>query len=63
MGKVEAGKLEIEHRPFHLSEAISDAALFSVLAQKKGIEFREEIGDFYTGALLGDRLRLRQVVS
>lgn len=42
---------------------IEDARLFSVMAQAKGLRFEEEIGDFYQGIVLGDRLRLRQVLT
>ncbi|GAA5897360.1 uncharacterized protein JCM6883_006673 [Sporobolomyces salmoneus] len=61
--KVEAGELKLEHQPFLLSEVIEDARLFSVTSQAKGLTFEEEIGDFYQGTILGDRLRLRQVLT
>ncbi|GAA5823991.1 hypothetical protein JCM11251_003371 [Rhodosporidiobolus azoricus] len=60
--KVETGELILEAAPFLLNEALSDARLFSVIVQKKGLEFKEDIGDFYEGTLLGDRLRLRQIL-
>lgn len=63
MRKVEAGQLKLETQPFLLSEVIEDARLFSVTAQSKGLTFKEEIGDFYHGTVLGDRLRLRQVLT
>ncbi|GAA5959744.1 hypothetical protein JCM3765_000088 [Sporobolomyces pararoseus] len=61
--KVEAGQLKLETQPFLLSEVIEDARLFSVTSQAKGLRFQEEIGDFYQGTVLGDRLRLRQVLT
>ncbi|GAA5913019.1 hypothetical protein JCM5296_003865 [Sporobolomyces johnsonii] len=61
--KVETGELRLESAPFSLSEAVADARLFSVAAQKKGIAFVEDIGEYYDGPLLGDRLRLRQVLA
>ncbi|GAA5979992.1 hypothetical protein JCM11641_008256 [Rhodosporidiobolus odoratus] len=62
--KVETGELVLEAAPFALSDALSDARLFSVIAQKKGLKFIEQIEDgFYEGVLLGDRLRLRQVLA
>ncbi|GAA5859356.1 hypothetical protein JCM1840_004577 [Sporobolomyces johnsonii] len=61
--KVETGELRLESAPFSLSEAVADARLFSVAAQKKGIAFVEDIGEYYEGPLLGDRLRLRQVLA
>lgn len=63
MGKVEAGKLAVERCPFRLAEVVADAALFSVIAQQKGVEFVEDVGSFYPGILSGDRLRLRQVLA
>lgn len=64
LGKVEAGKLEIERTPFLLLDAISDSSLFRLPAQSKGITFVEEVDPAcYTGLLLGDQLRLRQVIA
>ncbi|GAA5876755.1 hypothetical protein JCM16303_006276 [Sporobolomyces ruberrimus] len=61
--KVEAGELKLETQPFLLSEVIADARLFSVTAQSKNLTFEEEIGAFYNGTVIGDRLRLRQVLT
>lgn len=63
MRKIETGELELETAPFLLSEALADARLFSIIAQKKGLEFVEDVGEFYGGTLLADRLRLRQVLA
>lgn len=64
MGKVEAGKLELEHRAFRLEDVVTDARIFSVTASKKGLAFVEDIDKaLYTGPLLGDMPRLRQVIS
>ncbi|KPV73466.1 uncharacterized protein RHOBADRAFT_54689 [Rhodotorula graminis WP1] len=61
--KVEQGELRLEAAPFALSDALADARLFGVIAQKKGLEFDEQIDIAYKGVLLGDRLRLRQVLA
>ncbi|BGP42387.1 hypothetical protein JCM10450v2_006481 [Rhodotorula kratochvilovae] len=61
--KVETGELTLEAAPFTLSDVLADARLFAVIAQKKALEFREDIGPVYQGTLLGDRLRLRQVLA
>ncbi|GAA5954653.1 hypothetical protein JCM21900_006093 [Sporobolomyces salmonicolor] len=61
--KVETGELRLESAPFLLAEAVADARLFSVAAQKKGIDFFEDISAYYEGPVLGDRLRLRQVLA
>ncbi|GEM10368.1 histidine kinase [Rhodotorula toruloides] len=61
--KIETGELELETAPFLLCEALADARLFAIIAQKKGLDFVEDVGDFYGGTLLADRLRLRQVLA
>lgn len=63
LGKVEAGQLDIERYPFFLNEVVGDANLFSVIASKKGISFKSEVGELYDGILIGDKLRLRQVIA
>ena len=63
MGKVEAGKLELEDRPFRLAQVVKDAQLFSLSATKKGLIFREEVSFTYTDELIGDMPRLRQVLT
>ncbi|TKA52049.1 hypothetical protein B0A53_04709 [Rhodotorula sp. CCFEE 5036] len=61
--KVEENALSLETGPFLIAEALNDARLFSVIAQKKGLEFGEDVQPFYQGTLLGDRLRLRQILA
>ncbi|GAA5883852.1 hypothetical protein JCM3774_005798 [Rhodotorula dairenensis] len=61
--KVEENALSLETGPFLVNEALNDARLFSVIAQKKGLEFVEDVRPFYQGTLLGDRLRLRQILA
>lgn len=46
MGKIEAGKLDIEIRAFDLNELSSDARFFSTAAKKKGLEFIEDVDSF-----------------
>ncbi|MFK4763820.1 transporter substrate-binding domain-containing protein [Desulfobaculum sp. SPO524] len=61
--KIEAGKLDIEHIPFHLEDVLDNLAnLVSVRAQEKGLEllFRTE-ADVPFG-LVGDPLRLGQIL-
>jgi len=61
--KLETGELELEQEPLALSDVVADASLFGVLAKKKGLDFIEENTMSFPGLLLGDRMRLRQVVS
>ncbi|KAG9014730.1 hypothetical protein FRB94_010577 [Tulasnella sp. JGI-2019a] len=64
MGKVEAGKLELEQNLFSLSDVVADAELFALAAQKKGLEFIQDISpSLFSGQLIGDRLRLRQALA
>ncbi len=62
--KIEAGKLDIEHRQFALPAAV-DAALdaLATSAGDKGIELISVIAPGVPELVIGDRLRLRQVVS
>lgn len=63
MGKVEAGKLELEHRAFRLEDVVADARIFCIAAQKKGLGFQEDIDRVFEGQVLGDMPRLRQVLA
>jgi PAS domain S-box-containing protein len=61
--KIEAGKLELEHAAFDprvLLERVGD--LLAPRAQEKGLEFVCDIPPDMPGQLLGDPLRLRQVL-
>ncbi|GAA5842934.1 hypothetical protein JCM11251_002938 [Rhodosporidiobolus azoricus] len=62
MGKVEAGKLDLETRPFDLNDLSSDARLFSTAASKKGLQFIEDV-DIFGAQVLGDMPRIRQVIT
>ena len=61
--KVEAGKLEMEAVPFRLDEVLDQtAAVISVKAAEKGIEFVCSVEDDVPPVLVGDPLRLGQVL-
>lgn len=63
MSRIEAGKVELERRPFSL-DAFADElhTLFAKNALDRGITYTVSIEDCETRALLGDRLRLSQVI-
>ena len=63
IGKMEANKLEIENRPFLLADLLSDMEIFTNLAEAKGLYFSNLRQTAYNGLLVGDRLRLAQVLS
>ncbi|MBW2303986.1 MAG: response regulator [Deltaproteobacteria bacterium] len=61
--KIEAGKLDLEHAPFDLGdvmETITD--MFSHKAAEKGIELIVSVAGDVPCALVGDPLRLRQIL-
>ena len=62
--KIEAGKLDIETTDFSLDEVI--ASVTTLTAQKahdKGLEFLMDVADGVPTALLGDPLRLSQIIT
>jgi CheY-like chemotaxis protein/anti-sigma regulatory factor (Ser/Thr protein kinase) len=61
--RIEAGRLEIVHRPFDPRKLLSDVSrLFELQARKKGIDLRCSVGEASAAYILGDRERLRQVL-
>jgi signal transduction histidine kinase len=64
LSKIEAGKLDLEPRPFDLCRMLSSTcATFSGAAAAKDVELRLSMAPEIEGAWMGDALRLRQVVS
>ena len=62
--KIEAGKLTLEHIPFVLDEVLEKlGALFSLKAKEKGIEFAVGALAGTPRNLIGDPLRLTQVLT
>jgi len=62
--KIEAGKLEIETTPFRLDEVISSVTtLTGQKAHEKGLEFLAHVSPEIPEHLLGDPLRLGQVLT
>jgi PAS domain S-box-containing protein len=61
--KIEAGKLELEARPFVLDEVLSDVtSIIAVPASAKGLRFRLDTAEDVPRQLVGDALRLTQVL-
>lgn len=65
LSKIDAGKLDLEHRPFDLRAAVVDViALHRASAECKGVKLMVEASDTENGALrMGDEYRLRQVLG
>ncbi|HEX5392811.1 MAG TPA: ATP-binding protein [Rhodocyclaceae bacterium] len=64
MSRIESGRLELEHLPFDLRSTLGDVVnTLSVEAYKNGLELACEVERDVPDRLLGDALRLRQVVS
>jgi len=61
--KIEAGKLEVEAVPFRLRQSLGDTMkMLAYDAHKKGLELACEISPHTPDALLGDPIRLRQIL-
>ncbi len=61
--KIEAGKLEMEERPFTLYELCKEINdLYAPMGASKGLNVHIDPGDFSRKVLLGDALRLKQVL-
>jgi PAS domain S-box-containing protein len=62
--KVEAGRLELEQIEFSLAEVLDNTVnLFAVPAHEKGLEIVLQIGAAVPPRLIGDPLRLGQVIN
>ncbi|XP_077241026.1 histidine kinase CRE1-like isoform X2 [Tasmannia lanceolata] len=62
--KIEAGKLELEAVPFDLRSILDDVlSLFSGKSRDKGIELAVLVSDKVPEILIGDPVRLRQVLT
>ncbi|MCH2206962.1 MAG: ATP-binding protein [Lentisphaerales bacterium] len=61
--KIEAGKLELEYIPFDLRDTIEDVVhVLSQRAAEKGIELISDIDCRTPTAIVGDSMRLRQIL-
>jgi two-component system sensor histidine kinase/response regulator len=62
--KIESGKLTVEHLPFQLAAAIANARSFVAgAAGDKGLDFRVEQAEPQPEWVLGDPLRLQQILT
>jgi signal transduction histidine kinase len=63
IGKMEANKLEIEKAPFYLKDLLNSLEIFASLAAAKNIHFTRNILSPSDTYLVGDKLRLAQILS
>ncbi|HEY9196702.1 MAG TPA: response regulator, partial [Mucilaginibacter sp.] len=62
--KIEAGKLLIDEVPFNLAELVEDTVdLISIKAEEKGLELVCDIDPALPSQLLGDPIRIKQVLT
>ena len=63
LSKIEAGQLEVRQEPFELQSLLSEVKdLFVLPVQQKGLEFEVSVAANVPNWLIGDDLRLRQVL-
>jgi signal transduction histidine kinase/CheY-like chemotaxis protein len=64
MSKVEAGQLDIEPVEYDLPSLINDTVTLNIIRiESKPVEFRLHVDDHLPSRLLGDEMRVKQVVS
>ncbi len=63
LAKIESGKLELEERPYDLADTVENVeAMFRLPAQAKNVEIKCEIDDKVPAWIMGDSIRLRQIL-
>ncbi|MBP6764777.1 MAG: PAS domain S-box protein [Rubrivivax sp.] len=64
LSKIEAGKLQVERVPFDLGELLQTLQqTYQALAGAHGLTLHFDVGPDVAGLVIGDPLRLRQIVS
>ncbi|MEW6017394.1 MAG: ATP-binding protein [Pseudomonadota bacterium] len=64
ISKIEAGEVQVEAAPFHLGEVVrAVTGLFGSRAADKGLEYSVDVPAAAERMLLGDSLKIRQIVS
>ena len=63
LAKVDAGKMTFEKRPFHIEESITSMLhLFDLKVKEKGLEIVKEFDKKIPPILIGDPIRLHQII-
>jgi len=64
LARVESGRLELANDPFHLGRAVREAArLYETSAQVKGLQFFVEITPDADRWIIGDVVRIKQILT
>ena len=64
LARVESGRLELSHEPFHLGRAVREAAqLYQTSAEAKGLQFFVEIAEETDRWIVGDVVRVKQILT
>jgi len=64
LSKIEAGALDLAEEPVDLREAVTAAvAVFKAVAKDKGLDFQLTFAEDFQDHLLGDALRIRQIIA
>ncbi len=62
--KIEAGKLDLEHAPFDVRATFGEVIeLFKIVAEQKKMPLKLNIDDQIPTMIIGDSIRLRQILS
>jgi PAS domain S-box-containing protein len=64
LSRIEAGRVELNDSPYNFNEMIhSISQLFEPVARQKGLEFNLKVDSRIPSTLIGDMLRLQQILS
>ena len=64
LARVESGRLELARDVFHLGDAVREAAqLYQTSAQEKGLQFFVEVAPEADGWIVGDVVRIKQILT
>ncbi len=63
LSKIEAGRLELAHKPFGLQQLMDEIVLQNqILAQDKGLAFEMSVDERLPATLIGDAGRIKQII-
>jgi len=61
--KIESGKMEIVETPYQLSSLLNDVVnMIRYKAEQKGLDFAVKVDESIPDSLIGDEVRIRQVI-